>query len=201
MEKASTALPEPKQAVDKIKVNKELAAQLKVEATISDKKKGEKSAVASKILADNRFSSLFTNEEFAIDKDSDQYRKMMVAAEKRNAKLRNKKKEDESEEDEEDEGPKSGLFMDDEPMEENIDSDIEEKDDEESSSDEDSDSDNGEEVEHVESDDGNDIVADATPVVPEVRKPKGFKFVAVENRRQLSTILASEKAMDEVKII
>uniref|UniRef100_A0AC34RS41 NUC153 domain-containing protein n=1 Tax=Panagrolaimus sp. JU765 TaxID=591449 RepID=A0AC34RS41_9BILA len=195
MEKASTALPEPKQLAARIKVNKELATELKIMA--QDK---NKSQIAKQILADDRYASLFTEEDFAIDKHSDQFKRMQFNAQRREA-ARKKKKAVASHE--EDEGPKSGLFMDDEPVDDMA-SDLEDlfQGDKEESSEESSEEESVDEDEEkpVEPDIGDvsdeDVGADAEPVT-EIRKPKAFKFVAVENRRQMETLLAGEKATGE----
>lgn len=88
------------------------------------------------------------------------------------------------------EGPKSGLFMEDESVEENDDD-----------SEVDSSNESDESTEEEEKDEQQSVQSESEEEVIETqpkRKPKAFKFVAVDSRRQLNTLKTGEKEVDEV---
>uniref|UniRef100_A0A914Z8K7 NUC153 domain-containing protein n=1 Tax=Panagrolaimus superbus TaxID=310955 RepID=A0A914Z8K7_9BILA len=190
MEKESTTIPTSKNAnAPKVKANKALAAQLQA-ATLTgtkDKKQQERAKIASKVLTDNRFASLFENTDFNVDEQSDHFKQMA-----KRVSIRKTKTQQNDEDTTDEEGPKSGLFMDDEPVEER-DDEIE-SDESDDSSDESTEEDEKSEQESVqnESNEEEEIIQ-----VKPKQKPKAFKFVAVDSRRQLNTLRTGEKEVDE----
>uniref|UniRef100_A0A914PZ59 NUC153 domain-containing protein n=1 Tax=Panagrolaimus davidi TaxID=227884 RepID=A0A914PZ59_9BILA len=116
MEKESTAILTSKNPnLPKVKANKALAAQLQA-ATITgtkDKKQQERAKIASKLLNDTRFASLFENTDFTVDEQSDHFKQVA-----KRANLRKAKTQENDDDTTDEEGPKSGLFMDDEPINE-----------------------------------------------------------------------------------
>jgi ribosome biogenesis protein ENP2 len=186
MEKESTAIPTSKNAdVPKVKANKSLAAQLQATSLTGakDKKHQERAKIASKLLTDDRFASLFENTDFTVDEESDHFKQMAKRAHLRQTKVQ---ENEEDTTDDEEEGPQSGLFMEDDP--------VDDKDDENDDSDESTETDEEDEQQqsaHSESE-------EEEKVEPQpVKRPKAFKFVAVDSRRQLNTLRTGEKEVDE----
>uniref|UniRef100_A0AC34FTM2 Nucleolar protein 10 n=1 Tax=Panagrolaimus sp. ES5 TaxID=591445 RepID=A0AC34FTM2_9BILA len=195
MEKQSTAIPTSKNLNDpKVKANKALAIQLQA-ATLTDtkdKKQKERAKIASKLLTDDRFSLLFENPDFNVDEGSDHYKQISKRANLRKAKSqKDKDEEDLSDDDEEEEGTKSGLFMNDEPMEEDKD-DMDMNESDESESPTASDESDKEEEENIEAESENE-----EEILEPRRKPTGFKFISVDTRRELNTLKTGEKELDE----
>lgn len=206
MEKESMALPQPKDELSsKAKVNKDFAKVLQQSTQLKGKKGQEKAEIASTILEDDRFSAMFKEKEYVIDQSSETYLKMVAAADRQKEKDMKRNRLDSDEEEEEEQNKKSdevrsGLFMDDEPMEpEDVVADLQSDDEKmsEDSSDEDDTDDDYEVVEGSGAISDDEIIGAEEITETEVRKPKGFKFMAVENRRQLNAILAGEKAADK----
>ncbi|VDM43209.1 unnamed protein product [Toxocara canis] len=107
------------------KVNKELAAKLQAEISLLDervdKRSKKKGKEASTVLADQRFASLFTNPDFEIDQESEQYKLINPALkkleEKKKRLARKRNDQTSSGEDDEEYAVQSGLFMEEKPKE------------------------------------------------------------------------------------
>uniref|UniRef100_A0AC35F4Q6 NUC153 domain-containing protein n=1 Tax=Panagrolaimus sp. PS1159 TaxID=55785 RepID=A0AC35F4Q6_9BILA len=209
MEKESTAILTSKNPnLPKVKANKALAAQLQA-ATITgtkDKKQQERAKIASKLLNDTRFASLFENTDFTVDEQSDHFKQVA-----KRANLRKAKTQENDEDTTDEEGPKSGLFMDDEPInekddeseddDESADSDEsteeDEKDEQQTDTDESSEEDEKDEQQSVQNELEEEGDDEETIEIQPKQKPKAFKFVAVDSRRQLNTLRTGEKEVDE----
>ncbi|MFH4981183.1 hypothetical protein AB6A40_007892 [Gnathostoma spinigerum] len=185
------------------KVNKELAIRLQTEAIISssvkDKQAAKKGTAAAAFLSDNRFSSLFSNPDFEIDKDSEQYKRNLDSLEKLNHKkdkIRWVDDKNESE-DEAQEVMQSGLFMEDPKIDDNAESsssnEYEEGGDEESSTDDD----NGKryrKLHKTSSGEGaRDFAAKVATSVDEddERKPKAFELIELSHGEDYSRLISS----------
>uniref|UniRef100_A0A0M3IRK1 NUC153 domain-containing protein n=1 Tax=Ascaris lumbricoides TaxID=6252 RepID=A0A0M3IRK1_ASCLU len=136
------------------KVNKELAAKLQAEMSLLeekvDKRSKKKGKQASSVLTDQRFASLFTNPDFEVDQDSEQYKLINPAIkkieEKRKRLIRKQRGNsiEGSDEDDEESAIQSGLFMKETPIEEESSASSSEDNSDEPTSDEETDGDEGE---------------------------------------------------------
>uniref|UniRef100_A0A7E4VEQ6 Nucleolar protein 10 n=1 Tax=Panagrellus redivivus TaxID=6233 RepID=A0A7E4VEQ6_PANRE len=188
----------------RVKVNKELATQLKQATDLKSgsKKNKDRASIAGKLLTDDRFSSLFENPDFSVDTGSEAYKQLSQRLGAEQLKKSGNKKEvvssDENEDDEMEQGPQSGLFMPDDAHDSDADSEVEVSNDDDGSAEDDSESDSDES-----SEDGDDVdmedEEDAAPGKAEinVHKPRGFKFLPVGSLREVNAIKTGEQGVDE----
>uniref|UniRef100_A0A915AVI3 Nucleolar protein 10 n=2 Tax=Parascaris univalens TaxID=6257 RepID=A0A915AVI3_PARUN len=188
-----------KKANEKIpKVNKELAAKLQSEMSLLeekvDKRTKKKGKQASSVLTDQRFASLFTNPDFEVDQDSEQYKLINPAIkkieEKRRRLIRKQRGNsvEGSDEDDEESAIQSGIFMKEAPVEGSSGSSSEDNSDE-PTSDGETDDDEGEtelrqqkeEEGSEEDDDEEERKAKKREVERrKAKKPKGFQLIELD---------------------
>ncbi|CAD5226429.1 unnamed protein product [Bursaphelenchus xylophilus] len=185
------------------KVNKELATKLQMELDIGTGKK-KKAKMAKELLQDDRFKNLFSNPDFEVDKESEQYQHIVDKLNKQKEKNVGRT----AESDEEDEGGDQLAELGYDDDEDSKKSGVKDVVDDMESSEDWSDDEDGEEDYHDEESEeeyneessrgDREEQEKLEEKFKEARKPKNFKFVGLDSSRDFKSFVSNDD--DEITV-